>query len=208
MIILYAISLSIILWLFSASIADARKVTPTCANVRCASGTCIDTPDGAVCTNQQLTCASTLCAQGNICVESQTGPQCVPQNYPPGPVVQPPQYTPTPPTYYGQYYYPYYQPQYYQGRPRYYRSWRYSLPSYNWGGYGWYQRPQPPVRTPPRTDTPPQDQIICPMVYQPVCAEKRVQCVTYPCPPIRKTFGNSCEASREDYIVIYEEVCR
>lgn len=52
------------------------------------------------------------------------------------------------------------------------------------------------------------DEIYCPAVYDPVCAEINVQCVKAPCPPIRKTFSNSCEAGKNKLTkVLYKGEC-
>jgi len=55
--------------------------------------------------------------------------------------------------------------------------------------------------SPEPTPLPPHDpeQIMCPMIYQPVCGQKGFE---------RKTFGNRCEAARSNYSIIYEGRCR
>lgn len=45
----------------------------------------------------------------------------------------------------------------------------------------------------------------CIEIYQPVCASVQIQCVTTPCEPIPKTYGNSCEACREHSVTQYTE---
>jgi len=35
---------------------------------------------------------------------------------------------------------------------------------------------------------------VCIELYDPVCAKVNVQCIKDPCPPIRQTFPNSCQA--------------
>ena len=45
---------------------------------------------------------------------------------------------------------------------------------------------------------------MCTMQYEPVCAEKEVQCVTAPCNPIRQTYGNACMAAADQAKVIFE----
>ncbi len=45
----------------------------------------------------------------------------------------------------------------------------------------------------------------CIEIYQPVCASVQIQCVTTPCEPIPKTFGNSCEACSENSVTEYTE---
>lgn len=181
----------------------------TCANVRCA-GSCIDTPNGPTCT-ARLTCANTLCSVGNRCEERSSGPVCVPNQtisrpqVTPRPYVQPRPYvrpTPQPPgcrtyrdSYRGQGYYrrdcqrrPVYRPQ----PPR--------RPYYRRPGHA---QPQPPV-VPPRSRP---DTQVCTAQYKPVCAQKAVQCFRAPCPAVKQTFGNACEASREGYSVLFNGVC-
>jgi hypothetical protein len=56
------------------------------------------------------------------------------------------------------------------------------------------------------TCTPEQKQAeACIEIYQPVCASVQIQCVTTPCEPIEKTFGNSCEACSETSVTEYTE---
>jgi len=220
--VLYLMLTAIGIALFWAASAEATKPTYNCANIRCASGNCVDTPGGPICQTQTLSCANVLCQQGNQCVESSTGPQCVPNvTYPVQPV-QPP----TPPAWqypqyqqscaYGGYYYhgqlicnpppawrnpyqngwgyyaqpPRYVPPYYQPRPR------PRVPWHPWGSDNVQPDPNPGGGT------------ICTMEYDPVCAEKPVLCVRAPCPPVRKTFGNSCKANAEEYTVLYKGQCR
>lgn len=59
------------------------------------------------------------------------------------------------------------------------------------------------------TCTPDQKQAeVCTEIYQPVCAAVQIQCITTPCEPIPKTFGNSCEACSENSVMEYTEgVC-
>ena len=45
----------------------------------------------------------------------------------------------------------------------------------------------------------------CIEIYQPVCATVQIQCLTTPCEPIPKTFGNSCEACSETSVTEYTE---
>ena len=48
----------------------------------------------------------------------------------------------------------------------------------------------------------------CTQQYDPVCGLVRVQCVTTPCPPIPKTFGNACTACSNQLVESYtEEEC-
>jgi hypothetical protein len=39
-------------------------------------------------------------------------------------------------------------------------------------------------------------QIECTSVYSPVCVELQVQCIKAPCPAVKETFSNSCEAGK------------
>ena len=66
------------------------------------------------------------------------------------------------------------------------------------------QKPWTPWPTPP---LPEGEQIACPRIYDPVCAQKQVQCVTAPCPPERRTFSNSCVAGAEGFTVLYKGEC-
>jgi|GEM_PF-3513293 len=43
----------------------------------------------------------------------------------------------------------------------------------------------------------------CVFIYDPVCANVNVECITAPCPPIKQTFGNSCEACRNSRVIDY-----
>ena len=45
----------------------------------------------------------------------------------------------------------------------------------------------------------------CIEIYQPVCASVQIQCVTTPCEPIQKTYGNSCQACAEHSVTEYTE---
>lgn len=153
--------------------ADAKPLRPdqipqqqqlSCANMLCA-GQCLDTSAGPICTpHSSETCASTLCAHSNVCVETTHGPTCVTKTHTKAP-------------------------------------W--------WSGH-WQQQDQPAVKSDQRPiiSMPAQEQISCPMVYEPVCAEQIVQCVTLPCNPVRQTFGNACEASRDDFTVIHQGICQ
>jgi hypothetical protein len=46
---------------------------------------------------------------------------------------------------------------------------------------------------------------MCAEIYQPVCAAVQIQCVTTPCEPIPKTFGNACQACAETSVTEYTE---
>lgn len=170
------------------------QASASCANVRCASGTCIDTPAGPTCTQQTLTCASTLCVQGTRCVETTSGPQCVANQ--------------TRPVYgHGQYQRPYHYNR--QGWRRHYQPYR----PRNYTPYRPY-RPRVPHRpryghgyVPPRPKPPTYGGGICTRIYQPVCAQKQVQCFRAPCPPVRQTFSNACEARNAGYSIIRHGVC-
>ena len=52
-----------------------------------------------------------------------------------------------------------------------------------------------------------QEPTICTMQYDPVCAEKQVQCVTTPCDPVRTTYGNACMAAADQATIIFEWDC-
>ena len=69
------------------------------------------------------------------------------------------------------------------------------------------QRPQKPWTPWPTPPLPEGEQIACPMIYDPVCAQKQVQCVTGPCPPERRSFSNSCVAGAEGFTVLYKGEC-
>lgn len=205
--------------------AQATKMTPpgvSCTNVRCGFGTtCIETPGGPICQQPSLSCANVLCAQGNQCVETSTGPQCVPAR-PAAPTTPSYPSHPVQPTYpqqscaYGGYYH--------HGQLTCYPppAWRHPY-QYGWGQY--YNpppryvpprpvpRPVPAPRPPwhpqgPDYTKPAPDPGFCTMEYDPVCAEKPVICVKAPCSPVRKTFGNNCQAKQDGYTVLYKGVCR
>ncbi|MFQ5661695.1 MAG: hypothetical protein ACE5F2_00375 [Candidatus Paceibacteria bacterium] len=48
-----------------------------------------------------------------------------------------------------------------------------------------------------------RDADFCIQVFDPVCAEVNVQCVTSPCPPVKETFSNSCEACKNSLVDTY-----
>lgn len=48
---------------------------------------------------------------------------------------------------------------------------------------------------------------MCTMQYEPVCAEKQVQCVKAPCDPIKQTYGNSCMAAADQAKVVAQWAC-
>jgi hypothetical protein len=50
--------------------------------------------------------------------------------------------------------------------------------------------------------------VACTMQYEPVCAEKRVVCITTPCNPVQQTYGNRCVANADGAKVVHEGVCR
>lgn len=41
---------------------------------------------------------------------------------------------------------------------------------------------------------------VCAEIYQPVCAEVQVECITTPCDPVKKTYSNSCEACKNNRV--------
>jgi hypothetical protein len=45
----------------------------------------------------------------------------------------------------------------------------------------------------------------CIQIFAPVCAEINVQCITTPCPPVKETYSNSCEACKNSLIDVYTE---
>lgn len=229
------------LFLFGVFWTPSASAAATCANVRCASGSCIETPAGPTCT-AKVTCASTLCQVGSRCEERASGPVCVPNHSNPNSHVTPIPYTyPTP---HG---YPNTHPKT-RTRPRPYMEPRpavrprpYTRPSEHssncrtyrdsYRGYGYYRRdcaerpvyrpsrphnsdhgyvrPRPPVMRPPNTRppvTPPSEPRMCTREYRPVCAEVALQCVRAPCPAMKKTFSNTCEAG--DNKILYNGVCR
>ena len=59
----------------------------------------------------------------------------------------------------------------------------------------------------PTSPLPEGERTACPMIYDPVCAQKQVQCVTAPCPPERRSFSNSCVAGAEGFTVLYKGEC-
>lgn len=51
------------------------------------------------------------------------------------------------------------------------------------------------------------DQVMCPMIYAPVCGTVQVQCIMAPCEPVRQTFGNSCVAGASKATSVTEGAC-
>ena len=47
----------------------------------------------------------------------------------------------------------------------------------------------------------------CTKEYAPMCGTHAVQCVTTPCPPLHKTYGNQCEADNSNATVLFEGEC-
>ena len=43
----------------------------------------------------------------------------------------------------------------------------------------------------------------CIALFEPVCAQVQVECVTTPCDPVSQTFGNSCEACSNSRVLSY-----
>ncbi len=60
---------------------------------------------------------------------------------------------------------------------------------------------------PPPTTKPPKDETFCTMEYKPVCGEKTVYCIRAPCPPVKQTYGNRCEAEKDGAQNIVEGAC-
>lgn len=55
------------------------------------------------------------------------------------------------------------------------------------------------------TCTDAQREVMCTQQYQPVCASYQVQCVTTPCNPIPKDYGNACSACSDKNVSSYQE---
>ena len=49
---------------------------------------------------------------------------------------------------------------------------------------------------------------VCTKEYKPVCAERVVQCIQAPCPPVLETISNRCVAESQDLNVLYEGACK
>ena len=47
----------------------------------------------------------------------------------------------------------------------------------------------------------------CTKEYAPVCGTQEVQCITAPCPPLHKTYGNQCEAESSNAAILFEGEC-
>jgi carboxymethylenebutenolidase len=45
----------------------------------------------------------------------------------------------------------------------------------------------------------------CIEIYQPVCGQVQVECVTTPCNPVKETFENSCKACANERVISYTE---
>lgn len=45
----------------------------------------------------------------------------------------------------------------------------------------------------------------CIEIYQPVCGQVQVQCITTPCDPVKETFANSCKACANPLVMSYTE---
>ncbi|MFA5764210.1 MAG: hypothetical protein WC915_05380 [archaeon] len=45
----------------------------------------------------------------------------------------------------------------------------------------------------------------CIEIYDPVCANVQIECITTPCDPIKETFSNSCFACMNDRVFSYEK---
>lgn len=43
----------------------------------------------------------------------------------------------------------------------------------------------------------------CIEIYQPVCGQVQIQCITTPCNPIKETFENSCKACTNPNVMSY-----
>lgn len=54
-----------------------------------------------------------------------------------------------------------------------------------------------------------EDNMVCTMQYEPVCAEVQVQCIKAPCPAIKETFGNKCMMNANKLAkFLYEWECK
>lgn len=229
---LFAYAGLVALTLSMALAFSARAQAATCANVRCASGSCIDTPGGPVCQANQMSCASTLCVQGTTCVETQRGPVCRTNE---GPPKMPPLFTPRPYMHPQPHPRPYTHPHVqhpHSGNHQSCRLERTSQYGQTAGGRSCEPirhyvpdrpciQPIPSHRPGPRSGqwsgnsnpcpgaqpAPPPGRF-CPKIYAPVCAQKHVQCVRAPCPPVTQTFGNGCEAANAGYQIIGNGPCR
>lgn len=45
----------------------------------------------------------------------------------------------------------------------------------------------------------------CTAVYQPVCGQVQVECITAPCNPVPETFSNACQACSNSRVLSYTE---
>jgi len=45
----------------------------------------------------------------------------------------------------------------------------------------------------------------CTLVYDPVCANVTVECITTPCPPVQETRSNPCMACKDNGVISYVE---
>jgi hypothetical protein len=45
----------------------------------------------------------------------------------------------------------------------------------------------------------------CIEIYQPVCGQMQVECITEPCNPVKETFENSCKACDNERVISYTE---
>ncbi len=53
-----------------------------------------------------------------------------------------------------------------------------------------------------------RDDIMCPMVYDPVCGQQVINCIQAPCPqPEPKTYSNGCVAGQNGAKILYEGQC-
>jgi len=48
---------------------------------------------------------------------------------------------------------------------------------------------------------------VCTANYSPVCGEIEVQCIKAPCPPIRETYSNDCQAHKAGAKIVQQGVC-
>jgi hypothetical protein len=52
-----------------------------------------------------------------------------------------------------------------------------------------------------------EGETMCPDIYMPVCGETVVQCIRAPCPPLKETYSNRCEAERAHVTSITNGAC-
>lgn len=53
-----------------------------------------------------------------------------------------------------------------------------------------------------------KEQVACTMDYNPVCGQKKVQCIKAPCDPIKKTYSNKCMLNADKAEYLYGGECK